>query len=626
MDGVATREQIGREGTRSAALEVNRSHVSLLALAVVSACSYAAIAASGQSLHEEGSGGQSLLVILGLFAVCFACYLAATGVARRSPPDRTSLAIVIGGAVVFRGLLLFSDPIEEIDLYRYLWDGAASTSGVNPFRYAPQQILAADASEELPGDLARLVALRDGSSALAEVLRRVHFGELPTIYPPVSQVVFALATATTPETAGVPTRMAIMKAWFVLFDLLTIVVVIKLLWVCGRPPSAVVIYAWCALVIKEIANSGHLDSLAVLLTTLSCYLAAKALFPPVANSRWPRRGAVGAAFVLGLAVGAKLYPLALAPLLLGAIALRRGWRDAFAASLAFVATTLLVLLPMFPSRMGAAWKPPASVEQAGADQPPSPPEDTDLAPRDPSQSVRAFLSYWEMNDFLFLLVMENVRPTAHLPPDQRAWFSLVPESWRASLTRLLVEQFGLDSDLAGFVFTRVMTSLAFLILAGVFAYRGARCSTGDDFLAYAFLTIAWFWLLLPTGNPWYWTWAMPLLPFARSRAWLALSGLAMFYYLRFWLVYHFPDVSLLGTPYRGALFFDYVVTWLEFAPFFAALACSLHRGPSKSCRSADSVIKYQQHNINCLPPELYDRSMREGPGAQARTKFSNGNS
>ena len=93
----------------------------------------------------------------------------------------------------------------------------------------------------------------------------------------------------------------------------------------------------------------------------------------------------------------------------------------------------------------------------------------------------------------------------------------------------------------------------------------------------ATLTVAWFWLLQPTANPWYWTWALPLLPFARNRAWFALSGLAFLYYLRFWLTYHFPDTPVLGTRYTGPTFFDYVVTWLEFAPWFAWLALETRR-------------------------------------------------
>jgi hypothetical protein len=64
-------------------------------------------------------------------------------------------------------------------------------------------------------------------------------------------------------------------------------------------------------------------------------------------------------------------------------------------------------------------------------------------------------------------------------------------------------------------------------------------------------------------NPWYWTWALPLLPFARGRAWLAVSGLVMLYYLRFWLANDFSDVELLGTGYRGSRFFHFIVVPLE---------------------------------------------------------------
>jgi hypothetical protein len=436
-------------------------------------------------------------------------------------------------------------------------------------------VLAAETGGELPDDLARLVALRDGCPALAEILGRVHFGELPTIYPPVSQAVFALAAAVTPDTASVATRMTIMKAWFVGFDLLTMTVVARLLRPCGQPSTAIVIYAWCPLVVKEIANSGHLDSVAVFLTTLSCYIAARALFLTAsspASSRGRTPGVLWAALFLGLATGAKLYPIVLAPILVISIGTRCRWADALAAATVFAATVVVVLYPMLPTGASPAWKPPASVEQAEVTLPPLPPDESGASPRDPSQSLRAFLSYWEMNDFLFLLVMENLRPLAHVPPNQQAWFSVVPESWRVGLIGQLARTLKIDVEFVPFALTRLITSAAFFVLALFFAWRAARSSSVEGYLRYAFLTIGWFWLLLPTGNPWYWTWAMPLLPFARSRAWLALSGLVMLYYLRFWLVYHFPDAPVLGTTYSGALFYDFVVTWVEYGPWLAVLS------------------------------------------------------
>jgi hypothetical protein len=75
---------------------------------------------------------------------------------------------------------------------------------------------------------------------------------------------------------------------------------------------------------------------------------------------------------------------------------------------------------------------------------------------------------------------------------------------------------------------------------------------------------------------------LPLLPFARGRAWMALSGLVFLYYLRFWLTRHFAEAPVLGTRYPGPWFFDYVVTWLEFGPWFAWLAVAGFSGARRT--------------------------------------------
>jgi hypothetical protein len=64
---------------------------------------------------------------------------------------------------------------------------------------------------------------------------------------------------------------------------------------------------------------------------------------------------------------------------------------------------------------------------------------------------------------------------------------------------------------------------------------------------------------------------LPLLAFARSRVWWWTSGVLLVYYLRFWFSYQYSDTPVAGTPYVGAAFFDYVVTWFEFGPWLACL-------------------------------------------------------
>src|SRR5579872_2664779 len=194
-----------------------RALLALAGLAGGSELIYLAVVLSAQSLHAAGTGGHSLLTLLALFGAAFGMYLLAVRIASRARQCRGLVGLIVAASVLFRLTLLFSDPIEEIDLYRYLWDGSVLAEGISPFRYSPQQVLAADAESHLPDDLQQLVALRDSAPEMTTILKRVHFGELPTIYPPVSQAVFALSAWLTPRTASLFVRMTLMKAWFVGF-------------------------------------------------------------------------------------------------------------------------------------------------------------------------------------------------------------------------------------------------------------------------------------------------------------------------------------------------------------------------------------------------------------------------
>jgi len=272
--------------------------------------------------------------------------------------------------------------------------------------------------------------------------------------------------------------------------------------------------------------------------------------------------------VLALAVGAKLYPIVLAPLICFVLAKRIGWRYVPVPAAVFAATTLVLLWPMMPREKATATE---SKSAATSHQTPQPaPLESTLA-TDPSRGVTTFLRRWEMNDFIFLLLVENLKPTVELPPNRIAWFSVVPEWIRHSVVASVSNRFEIDAHEVPFLLTRAITGIAFIAIALALAWRAAQTPEVSRYCEASFLTLAWFWLLCPTQNPWYWTWALPLLPFARSRAWLAVSGLVLLYYSRFWLSYHWPDTPVLGTQYVGYAFFDFIVTWIEFAPWLLCL-------------------------------------------------------
>ncbi|MDH3718472.1 MAG: hypothetical protein OES79_10175, partial [Planctomycetota bacterium] len=564
-------------------------------LAVISAVSYLAIAwLSVRFGYEQPLPGRPIPAVLVCLALAFVAYLLALRGALRLPAGRRLLVWIIAPAILFRVILLFSVPIQEVDINRYIWDGSVTAAGVSPYRYSPQQVLQASAHQPLPADLARLVAIRDGSPGLSCVLSRVHYGELLTIYPPVSQAVFAVTGWITPAAASVDARIVLFKSVFLLFDLGTLGLILALLQTTGRHLGWSLAYAWCPLVIKEIANSGHLDAIAVFFCVAAIFVAVRAA--AAADTRVTASIArfSTAGILLALAVGAKLYPIVLAPWLAALCLKRLGPVRSLAVAIASLAAVLLLLYPMWPHRSAS---PPTLVadskvadlnvaasnvaasnvaDLAGTDEPPLPPPELDINPHSAERGLTTFLRRWEMNDFLFMLLFENLRPgddsTAAAP--SAAWFCVVPDGLRRAAIVPLAAGTGLDVRETAFHVTRLIMAMALIAVAVWAALRTWRSPDVQVWLEAAFLTLAWLWLLCPTQNPWYWTWPLPLIAFARSRWWLAVSGLALLYYLRFWFDYQWYGQPVLGTAYRGASFFDFCMTWVEFGPWLAVLALS----------------------------------------------------
>ncbi len=250
----------------------------VFALGVLSLAGWAGLAAAGDLAPR-------IPLFLALHTVLFATYallLVRTGAGARL--DRASLRLALGFAIVFRLAALAAPPSLSDDLYRYLWDGRVLASGVNPYRHPPAA--------------AELVTLRDGHHAA------INHPELPTIYPPAAQVVFAGVATVWPAPIGIKAAMAVM-------DLLALAALALLLRALGLPAGRLVVQAWCPLVILEFAGMGHVDAIGIALLTgaLAALAAAR------------HRLALAA---LGAAALAKLFPLLLVPAFLARTP-RRAW-------------------------------------------------------------------------------------------------------------------------------------------------------------------------------------------------------------------------------------------------------------------------------------------------------------
>lgn len=470
------------------------------------------------SFHPDSPlEGRPILGALCLLSLAFAFYLLAVNQVRKGSGH---LRTILGYGILFRLILLPSWPIQEVDLHRYLWDGRVLEAGISPYRYAPSEVDDALAGESLlDGSLVRLGRISKQSPTPVQWFERVHHREIPTAYPPVSQLVFWLASLTMSDGSPEVVHVLTLKVWMILLDLGVCLVLWRWLGYGRRARLVLISYAWCPLVLKEFANSAHLDSIAVFFTVL----AVRTLLaqPDKAGSPW-------AGVWWATAVLAKVFPIILFPYF--------AWRWLRKGNLR---TCMIRSLGSFSLVVGV-WVAMDAWTISG----------TSLQPGRSLQGLRTFAQEWEMNDALFMGIYENLRPESTTPGTSH-WFAPLSGS------------VGLSRSQDAFQITRWMTMLAWLSLALGCLYRADKHPSLRKSGELIFLWLAWFWYLSPTQNPWYWTWAMPFLGFSRNPGWFLTSAAAMTYYLRFWLLYETnPDTPLI-MGYRGVQWFDYVWVWAE---------------------------------------------------------------
>ena len=206
-------------------------------------------------------------------------YLAAAFLILTQPVDRFTFPIILAIAIACRLAVLFSEPYLSTDIYRYVWDGIVQHAHVSPYRYVPGNPV--------------LAFLREPNQDIFDNINRRDYAH--TIYPPAAQALFYLIT-------WISGTVTFMKTAMVLFEGITMYALIKLLRNLGIRREQSLLYAWCPVIIWEIAGSGHLDS------------AAMAFIALALLARYRRQPILTGVF-LAIAILLKFYPLVLFPAL-----------------------------------------------------------------------------------------------------------------------------------------------------------------------------------------------------------------------------------------------------------------------------------------------------------------------
>jgi len=211
--------------------------------------------------------------------------------------------------------------------------------------------------------------------------------------------------------------------------------------------------------VREVYNTLHMDIIAVPLA-----LAAVLL--------WVGKSRIAAILSLVLAVGSKLWPIVLLPILL--LPLLGALRRNVAALAAFGGGCSLILAPQLLSQLDA------------------------------TSGLLAYGKSWEMNDALYMLFLWAGE-----------WFGAI-WAWDSAQVQIV---------------TRVVVACS---LAGLILWSCRHpARDGAELWARCLLAVAALFLLSPTQFPWYYLWVVPFLVMRYRFSLVLLSVLLSLYYVRF---------------------------------------------------------------------------------------------
>jgi alpha-1,6-mannosyltransferase len=206
--------------------------------------------------------------------------------------------IVIGLvlAALWHVAFLLMPPGSDDDIHRYLWDGRVQRLGYNPYMVVPS----------------------DPAFAALHTLetRTLNHPDLPSPYPAGAELFFRAVTA-------IHESVTALKVAFVFCDLAIVLVLLDVLRSSGQEAHWVLAYAWNPLLAIEVAGSGHIDIVGVLLLLVSFAALGR---------RWRTVAAVA----FGLAVAVKLLPIVLLPLYWRRVRVRDGALAAVVVGLLYV--------------------------------------------------------------------------------------------------------------------------------------------------------------------------------------------------------------------------------------------------------------------------------------------------
>jgi len=245
---------------------------------------------------ERTSFSELILLYAGMF-VLYVLF-----VQQRYWPFKGYMKWMMGIAVLSRLMLLFSFPNLSDDIFRFIWDGRLLAAGIHPFEYTPSEWMTM--ISHLP------IAEQQAWSDLFPKLNSPNYY---SVYPPVNQFVFWMATSLFPNSLEASTF--VIKFMVISADILLIFLLYKVSLENHASTMPALLYALNPLVIMEFSGNLHFEGMMLMFLVLSLYFIKKdkSLF---------------AALSFAAAVLVKLHPFMLLPFFMKFLGWKKGVRFA----------------------------------------------------------------------------------------------------------------------------------------------------------------------------------------------------------------------------------------------------------------------------------------------------------
>ena len=491
-----------------------RSHIYLSVLGLLSLILYLGLTGLSKDFNwGEGYSERPILEYLAIYFSIFSLYTLACLSVFKSNWTQKTFWVLIAFGLLFRFAVLPSQQIQEDDVYRYLWDGKVFAHGINPFKFAPEEInqyqsikvqnpayFRSHYGKTDQNELAVLNGLKWESDVALRYIERINHPDVPTIYPPLAQYVFRFSQQINPDS------LFTLRIMFLAFDLMGMVFIILTLRALNLNQNFSLIYFWSPLMIKETYNSTHLDIIGISCLCASVYFLI-------------RKRMVGSIFFLALSVLGKFYSAVLLPFYL-----QRSWFLAQENRQRGAATLTLHLI-LFCTVITVFYLP--FIDIGGS----------------VFEGLKTYSTHWQSNDSLFAILLYVLKNILKL---------------------------GMATEIPIFGSSMIFAkSIMALVILGTVAYliakQGPDANSPEMWIRNIFIVIVLVFLVSPVQNPWYLCWTVPFLCIFHSRSLISLTGLIGLYYLDFYFDYQ--DITQ----------YSVLVAWLEYTPFYIYLLWELTR-------------------------------------------------